>query len=128
MGCLLLFSNIYTLNSADTEKFLSKYSTRDLLSLHKRLVDSYLDEASFNTIDAILLPGLHLSTTLSGDDVPSFEDPTDASSSDFLEYLQVSPQVSKPSRISLQALECEIGNQDGVLIAENGGNGSDMCV
>jgi hypothetical protein len=94
LGSLLLFSNNYTLHPSDTEKqFLSQYSTRDLLSLHKRLVDTYLDEASFNIIDAILLLGLHLSTTLSAeqaDEIPSFADPTDVPSSDFLEYLQVS--------------------------------------
>lgn len=102
LGSLLLFSNKYTLNPTDTETCLLKHSTKDLLSLHKRLVDSYLDEASFNIIDAILLLGLHLSTSISSEDLPSFVDPTDAPSSDFLEYLQVpSLPLSESLRFNL---------------------------
>ena len=72
------------------ESFLKGYSSKELLEVHQRLVECYLDEASFNIIDAILLLGLHLSTKLSPDDISLL--PNSSSSpltSDFLDYIQV---------------------------------------
>jgi hypothetical protein len=93
LGSLLLFANKYSLNPDQMEDFLQQYTSKDLLTVHQRLVNYYLDEASFNIIDAILLLGLHLSTKLSPNDIPLLHDPTTSSSSDFLEYLQVTSRT-----------------------------------
>jgi len=106
LGSLLLFTKKYSVYPEEVEIFLNGYTSKQLLEIHQRLVESYLDEASFNIIDAILLLGLHLSTKLSPNDIPLLKNPTTSSSPspspDFLDYIQVtslpSPHYNLTSR------------------------------
>ena len=90
IGSLLLLTTSYATDSTDLEKLLNDIPTKDCLATHQRLVDSYLDEANFNVIDAIVLLGMIIEKRLTPPDLPSFTNPQDPAPSKFLEYLQVS--------------------------------------
>jgi hypothetical protein len=109
VGSLLLLATSYSTNPADLEKLLTNIQNADCLSMHRRLVDSYLDEATFNVIDAIVLLGMIIEKRLTTNDLPSFASPQDPAPSEFLEYLQVPPPEMK-------------------IIAENVRECSDLCV
>lgn len=59
------------------------------LTVHQQIVDTFLDDARLNAVDAILLLGMIVEETISKDDLPSFEPPDDLKPTEFLEYLQV---------------------------------------
>ena len=109
VGSLLLLATSYSTDPADLEKLLADTQNTDCLPMHRRLVDSYLDEATFNVIDAIVLLGMIIEKRLTTNDLPSFSSPQGPAPSEFLEYLQVPPT----------------GNE---IIAENVRECSDLCV
>ena len=95
VGSLLLLATSYSTNPTDLEKLLTDSQNTDCLSMHRRLVDSYLDEATFNVIDAIVLLGMIIEKRLTTKDLPSFANPQGPAPSEFLEYLQVHPPEMK---------------------------------
>jgi hypothetical protein len=109
-GSLLLLASTYNHNSADLKTLLGSIPSEERLTLHKRLVDAYLDEANFNMIDAIILLGLIMEKDLSPTDIPPFNLPLDPASEEFLEYLQVHP---------IPMMQ---------LISENGCHCSNLCI
>ena len=89
LGCLLLFASNYTHNPSVITEATAAYSRTDLLAMHRYLVNAYLDEATFNVIDAIILLGLMIAHRLLPEDLPPFISLQDPVSSGILEYLQV---------------------------------------
>jgi hypothetical protein len=89
VGALLLFACTYTHDPNVINEVTAAYSSTDLLAMHRCLVDAYLDEASLNVVDAIILLGMTIGQRLLPEDLPSFTSPQDPAPSEFLEYLQV---------------------------------------
>jgi hypothetical protein len=89
VGALLLFTSTYTHDPNIINEVTATYSSNDLLAMHRYLVDVYLDEASLNVVDAIILLGMMIQQRLLPEDIPSFSSPQDPAPSEFLEYLQV---------------------------------------
>lgn len=94
LGSLLLFACTYRYNPTELLNLLNSIPNQDLLALHIHLVDSYLDEANFNIIDSIVLLGMIIEKDLDTTDIPAFSMPQTDTSSEFLEYLQVSNPLS----------------------------------
>lgn len=90
IGSLLLFATAYSYDQNVISETFSAYSSTDLLAMHRYLVDAYLDEATWNVVDAIVLLGMMIVQRLLPVDLPSFTSPQDPAPSEFLEYLQVS--------------------------------------
>jgi hypothetical protein len=90
LGSLLLLASTSSRNSAELVKELGSIPVQERLEVHRRLVDAYLDEANFNVIDAIILFGMIVEKDLKPKDFPTFTNPQDPDSSEFLEYIQVS--------------------------------------
>lgn len=59
------------------------------LAIHRRLVNSYFEEATFGVVDAIVLLGIIITKRLTTNDIPSFTVGQDPESTQFFEYLQV---------------------------------------
>jgi hypothetical protein len=87
LGALLLFAHSNSKNPKVATQ-INLHSSAGL-TMHQRLVDTFLDDARFNVIDAILLLGMNLEKTITKDDLPSFGTPDDPKPTKFLEYLQV---------------------------------------
>jgi hypothetical protein len=92
LGCLLLFATSYFCDAIDDQPtfdaVLNSQTSEDLLLLHRRIVDQYIDEAAPSTLDAIILIGFAIVKKLSPENFPPF-DPETSSSSEILEYIQV---------------------------------------
>jgi hypothetical protein len=84
IGSLLLLANEYTSDSVSVPG-----ANEDLLSMHRRLVDEYLDDAPLSVVDAIVWLGIRIEKDLTKEDFPPFTDPETPEAAGFLEYIQV---------------------------------------
>jgi hypothetical protein len=64
--------------------------------MHIRLVTQSFEEdyANLNVLDALFFLGMIIETRLTTEDIPTLSVPEDLISSQFLEYIQVSPLIS----------------------------------
>jgi|SRR5579859_7823228 len=91
LGCLLLFVHNVS-RSPDTQYLYDDAPNQSPLDIHRRLVSRFLDDATRNVVDAVLFLGIVYEQHIKPDYAfPSFTEPHDAQTTEFLEYIQVLP-------------------------------------
>jgi len=108
LGCLLLLAASYSFSPTEIDTLFQSQESLKLLKLHQDLVAEYLDGAALNVTDAILLLGMLLEPHLTETNMPSFKDPQNLETSEFLEYLQVLPSTGKTNILANIGFSCNM--------------------
>jgi hypothetical protein len=110
IGCLLLFAASYFYKTGvegiTVQSILDSQSSKILLLMHQRMVNEFIDDASLNTLDAIVFVGLLVAERLSAEDFPPFhlQNPACVSVLRYAQVLSISSQITEENCGSISDL------------------------